>query len=296
MKRLLILTTLFTLAFPFVAHSQVVNPPSGGGTPSGPCGGDLSGTFPNCTVTGSHINAGTINTAIIGGTTPAAGTFTSLVTSTGGIQIPSGQAISNATGGIILLSSPSPAAVRIGITGFSYVATGNNIAAELGYNTTFAPSSGLSNFVGTLMDPIINGTSTGIAYGLVVAPMTNVLTGGTVYAACFGSTTGINLAGLTCPATITPAGALNASSVSVGGTAVIPILRGTLSLTAATTDSATITGVTTSSICTFSPTNSTAAAATVLAFVSSVSANTVVIGHAATVANGGTLNILCSLN
>lgn len=74
------------------------------------------------------------------------------------------------------------------------------------------------------------------------------------------------------------------------------VLRGTLTLTTATTDSATITGVTSSSNCTFSPTNSTAAAATTVAFVSSVSTNTVVIGHVATTASGGTLDIHCTVN
>lgn len=74
------------------------------------------------------------------------------------------------------------------------------------------------------------------------------------------------------------------------------VLRGTLTLTTATTDSATITGVTSSSNCTFSPTNSTAAAATTVPFVSSVSTNTVVIGHVATTASGGTLNIHCTVN
>jgi hypothetical protein len=71
-------------------------------------------------------------------------------------------------------------------------------------------------------------------------------------------------------------------------------VRGTLSLTTATSDTASITGVTSSSVCTFSPTNATAAAATVIAYVSAVSTGSVTITHAATVANGGTLNIICT--
>jgi hypothetical protein len=71
-------------------------------------------------------------------------------------------------------------------------------------------------------------------------------------------------------------------------------VRGTLSLTAATSDTASITGVTSSSVCTFSPENATAAAATVIAYVSAVSTGSVTITHAATVASGGTLNIICT--
>jgi hypothetical protein len=71
-------------------------------------------------------------------------------------------------------------------------------------------------------------------------------------------------------------------------------VRGNLSLTTATSDTASITGVTTSSACTFSPSNSTAAAATVIAYVSAVTTNSVMITHAATTANGGTLNIICT--
>jgi hypothetical protein len=37
---------------------QVTNPVTGGGPPSGPCGGDTGGTYPNCTVVGSHIATG----------------------------------------------------------------------------------------------------------------------------------------------------------------------------------------------------------------------------------------------
>jgi hypothetical protein len=66
--------------------------------------------------------------------------------------------------------------------------------------------------------------------------------------------------------------------------------------TTATSDAFTVTGATSSSHCTFSPTNATAAASTVVGFISAVGTNSVTISHVATTASGGTVNILCTPN
>ena len=72
------------------------------------------------------------------------------------------------------------------------------------------------------------------------------------------------------------------------------VATGTGTYTTGTSDTFTVTGATAYSHCTFSPTNSTAAAA--LAYISSTSGNSVTINHAASVASGGTVSIICTAN
>jgi hypothetical protein len=67
-------------------------------------------------------------------------------------------------------------------------------------------------------------------------------------------------------------------------------------MTTATSDVATVTGATSSSNCTFAPSNSVAALNFVGTYVSAVAANAVTITHVATADSGGTLNIHCTLN
>lgn len=92
--------------------------------------------------------------------------------------------------------------------------------------------------------------------------------------------------------TVSPGGGTGNVTVTNAAQAV----SGSGTYTTATSDGITVTGATTSSHCSFSPTNSTAAAATVVGYVSAVAANLVTITHVATTASGGTVSVLCTLN
>ena len=74
------------------------------------------------------------------------------------------------------------------------------------------------------------------------------------------------------------------------------IFKGSLTFTTATTDVGTVTGATSSSHCTFSPTNVTASADLLADFISTKATNAITITHSATTASGGTVDILCTVN
>lgn len=121
-----------------------------------------------------------------------------------------------------------------------------------------------------------NGTASSIGANGIIAPSYQVWSNG------FGAATSI-------PANLT---AGRTETIPDGNTSRIMV--STLTTTAAATDNVTVQGVTASSHCSLTPTNSNAATDSTATFVSSVSANTVVVAHPANA--GRTWNIFCSPN
>lgn len=74
------------------------------------------------------------------------------------------------------------------------------------FRPAFTPSSGTQNFVGTEFGPTINGTSAGYATAVAIAPVTNVLTGGTKRLLDVGTTSTSYASGFTSVFCVTSAG------------------------------------------------------------------------------------------
>jgi hypothetical protein len=118
----------------------------------------------------------------------------------------------------------------------------------------------------------------------------STLTGGTIVDSGVVSAAALatNGGGQVIAATLTGTGAIaRASTLPVSGSGTYGV---------GTSDVIAVTGATVSSHCTFSPTNATAAAATVVGYISAVGADAVTITHVVTSANGGTVNVVCTTN
>lgn len=86
-------------------------------------------------------------------------------------------------------------------------------------NPSFTPPSGSASFAAWEINPTINGTSSGIAYGLVIASKTNTLTGGSIKLLSLGTTTTDAFTGYTENFVITTDGAMasNGSITTLNG-------------------------------------------------------------------------------
>lgn len=137
-------------------------------------------------------------------------TTTYILNNSGGGQIQFG---SNAFGMGLLAAMGTTVTATTGNTGILEIGVGGN---------SFTPTSGNANYAAFTIDPKINGTGTGTAYALLVAPVTNVLVGGTVKLAGFGSSTGAQYAGYTEASYIDLAGVYHGPATSLSGTSALP--------------------------------------------------------------------------
>lgn len=114
--------------------------------------------------------------------------------------------------------------------GMVRVTTNGTVVATVGgmsnlkTGTTFSPPSGSGSFAQLHVNPTINGTSSGTAYGLLIASKTNTLTGGTIKLVSIGTTTTDGFTGYTPLVEVTNAGlltVLNSQGLYMQPTAII---------------------------------------------------------------------------
>ena len=125
------------------------------------------------------VGAGLVSSAKF--TTTGTGTYS-------GVTLSSGERIGSPAGGNFMFSDGSPADGILG--GFNSAVDHTSGAGSIfRLKNTFAPGSGSGSYALAHLNPTINGTSTGTAYGLGIASKTNTLTGGSIKLFSVGTTT-----------------------------------------------------------------------------------------------------------
>jgi len=310
------------LLFPLAISAQVVNPPSS--LPTGttavtqPNPYDFStnvatdafavrltnlqmATIPISGITGGTYSFNSAGTGALANYTASGGTITSvLVWIPSGSGYQAGDLITFQAGNydsLVLITAvtsgqPTAGTILYGGTGYT---SGTSIA-ETGANAvqfTFLLSGTLTSNV-TFVNQYGSYLTTGNQW-----LWANNTTGAFTVTVCQAASAGSQSCGGR--TVLIPQGTNNSSMmfIQTDGVANVDIanhipINGTVTFTTATSDNATINGVTASSHCVFSPTNATAAAATTIAYISSIGANTVTFTHVVTTASGGTESIQCT--
>ena len=225
----------------------------------------------------------------------------------GTVSIPTGAVVSggSATTGLTVTATSSTAGNVLMVDGTNMSQTGSNPVMKLttptsgdqkafqainsGDGTAWASfdfNTGGTGLAGIGFGPGGSGSRDTLLYR-AAANTLSVGASGTFKATTFGIVNSSYAASLSAPA-------LTANrAVSVPDGTSNTVMSGTITLTTATSDAATIQGVTTSSKCSLAATNATATTTTILPWLA-YTANTVTVNHAATVGNGATYSVLCT--
>lgn len=130
--------------------------------PSGPASGDLGGTYPAPTVVAVHAVGGTLDGVVIGGTTPAAATVTTLTANTP-VAATSGGTGRNALNANAVLIGEGSSAVNFAAPGASgTILASNGAAADPTFQTKTAltiASSGANSDITSLNAPAIGAAT-----------------------------------------------------------------------------------------------------------------------------------------
>jgi hypothetical protein len=260
------------------------------------------GTAPMSSITGGTYSFNSSGTGALANYTASGGTITNVL-----VWIPSGSGYQ--VGDVITFQAGNyDSLVQItAVNGSNQPTAGTILYGGTGYSSGTSISETGAN--GVQFTFLLSGTLTSNAtfvmpFGTYLSTSNqwiwaNNTTGSFTVTVCQAASAGANTCGGR--SVLIPQGTNNSNSqyiqtdgvVNVDLASHIPLI-GTVTFTTATTDNATINGVTASSHCVFSPTNATAAAATTIAYISATSANTVTFTHVVTTASGGTENISCT--
>ena len=182
-----------------------------------------------------------------------------------------------------IAAAPSYATAPIAIMGSS-----QDVSAQINAAIVAPRVQGFSPLAQAYNDTEVAATN-GNSYVRLSDGTTRCYTTGTGWAACGNPGT---ITGVTAGAGLSGGGSTGAVSLAV----VHPVVPGTITLSAATADTATVAGAGSTSTCVLFASNSTATGATIVPYVSAVATNAVTVTHAATVGTGATYNILCTVD